>query len=204
MSTRKIVPTTRILRKGSVGIYGWLKNEEVQRGVNYIQYTIQPTDSVAGIAKRFGVDLHRLVELNPQVCTPGPQAGIEIKIPVDDGPVKRLYCSLPELYGSEAPSVFAMIYQIAEVSHNPEIGLEATIEAAAELLEARDITGAFDLLGITKNPSLMYLERADVDSEITYPPSSEHKRFAELKEIRRTYKAVVEWGTPKSAPIAGI
>ena len=49
----------------------------------YILYTIQPTDSVAGVAKRFGVDLHRLVELNPQVCTPGPQAGIVIKIPVD-------------------------------------------------------------------------------------------------------------------------
>src|SRR5690606_32954595 len=48
-----------------------------------ILYTIQPTDSVAGIAKRFGVDLRRLVELNPQVCTPGPQAGIEIMIPVD-------------------------------------------------------------------------------------------------------------------------
>lgn len=47
-----------------------------------ILYTIQPTDSVAGIAKRFGVDLRRLVELNPQVCTPGPQAGIEIMIPV--------------------------------------------------------------------------------------------------------------------------
>lgn len=52
--------------------------------MNYIQYTIRPTDSVAGIAKRFGVDLHRLVELNPQVCTSGPQMGIKIKIPVND------------------------------------------------------------------------------------------------------------------------
>lgn len=152
--------------------------------MNYIQYTIQPTDSVAGVAKRFGVDLHELVKLNPQVCTTGPQEGIEIKIPVDDGPAKQLFYGLLELYGSDAPSAFAMIYQIAEVSHNPKIGLEATIEAAAELLEARDITGAFDLLGITKNPSVMYKE--------TYPITETQKRITELKEIRRTYIAVVE------------
>lgn len=181
---KKIAPIIKIRKKGYVGIYGWLKNEEVQRGMNYIQYTIQPTDSVAGIAERFGVDLHELVKLNPQVCTSGPQAGIEIKIPVDDGPAKQLFYGLLELYGSDAPSAFAMIYQIAEVSHNPEIGLEATIEAAAELLEARDITGAFDLLGITKNPSVMYKE--------TYPITETQKRITELKEIRRTYIAVVE------------
>ena len=103
---------------------------------------------------------------------------------VDDGPAKQLFCGLLELYGSDAPSAFAMIYQIAEVSHNPEIGLEATIEAAAELLEARDITGAFDLLGITKNPSVMYKE--------TYPITETQKRITELKEIRKTYIAVVE------------
>ena len=50
---------------------------------NFIEYTIQPTDSVAGIAKRFGVDLQELLKLNPQVCTPLPQAGIVLKIPVD-------------------------------------------------------------------------------------------------------------------------
>lgn len=49
---------------------------------NFIEYTIQPTDSVTGIAKRFGVDLHELVKLNPQVCTPLPQAGIVLRIPV--------------------------------------------------------------------------------------------------------------------------
>ena len=38
---------------------------------------------MAGVAKRFGVGLRRLVELNPQVCTSRPQAGIEIRIPVD-------------------------------------------------------------------------------------------------------------------------
>ncbi len=160
----------------------WEMYEQIE--FDHIVYAIQPTDSVVGIAKRFGVDLRRLVELNPQVCTPGPQAGIEIKIPVDDGPAKQLFYGLLELYGSDAPSAFAMIYQIAEVSHNPEIGLEATIEAAAELLEARDITGAFDLLGITKNPSVMYKE--------TYPITETQKRITELKEIRRTYIAVVE------------
>lgn len=50
---------------------------------NFIEYTIQPTDSVAGIAKRFRVNLHELVKLNPQVCTPLPQMGIVLKIPVD-------------------------------------------------------------------------------------------------------------------------
>ena len=51
--------------------------------MNYIQYVIQPTDSVVGVVKRFGVDLHELVKLNPQVCTTSSQEGIEIKIPVD-------------------------------------------------------------------------------------------------------------------------
>ena len=51
--------------------------------MNYIQYTIQPTDSVAGVAKRFGVDLHELVRINPQVNMTGPQTGVEIVIPVD-------------------------------------------------------------------------------------------------------------------------
>lgn len=153
--------------------------------MNYIQYTIQPTDSVAGVAKRFGVDLHELVKLNPQVCTSGPQAGIEIKIPVVDGPTKRLFFRLLELYGDEAPNVFAMLYQIAEVSHNPEIGLEATIDNAVSHFEAGYIAGAFDCLGITKNPSVMYLEYAN-------PITKPQKRLAELKEIRRTYQAVVE------------
>ena len=61
----------------------------------YIQYTIQPTDSVAGVAKRFGVDLHELVRINPQVCTSGPQAGIEIKIPV--GHLEMVPDILPEI-----------------------------------------------------------------------------------------------------------
>ena len=61
----------------------------------YILYTIQPADSVAGVAKRFGVDLHELVRINPQVCTPGPQAGIEIKIPV--GHLELVPDILPEI-----------------------------------------------------------------------------------------------------------
>lgn len=67
--------------------------------MNYIQYTIQPTDSVAGIAKRFGVDLHELVKLNPQVCTTGLQAGIEIKIPVDH--LELVPDVLPEIESDE-------------------------------------------------------------------------------------------------------
>lgn len=67
--------------------------------MNYIQYTIQPTDSVAGVAKRFGVDLHELVKLNPQVCTTGPQAGIEIKIPVDH--LELVPDVLPEIESDE-------------------------------------------------------------------------------------------------------
>lgn len=51
--------------------------------MDYIEYTIQLTDSVAGIAKRFGVPLDKLVKHNPQVCTPGPQMGIKLKIPVE-------------------------------------------------------------------------------------------------------------------------
>ncbi len=50
---------------------------------NYIEYTIKATDSVKGIAKRFGVELNELVKLNPQVCTPLPQMGIVLRIPVD-------------------------------------------------------------------------------------------------------------------------
>jgi LysM repeat protein len=49
--------------------------------MDYINYTIQPTDSIRSIADRFGVSLDELVKLNPQVCTPGKQEGIEIKIP---------------------------------------------------------------------------------------------------------------------------
>lgn len=151
----------------------------------HIKYSIQPTDSVVEIAKRFGVDLHELVKLNPQICTPGPQAGIEIKIPMGDGPAKRLFFRLLELYRDEASNVFAMLYQIAEVSHNTEIGLEATIDNAVSHFEAGYIAGAFDCLGITKNPSVMYLEYAN-------PITKPQKRLAELKEIRRTYQAVVE------------
>jgi LysM repeat protein len=66
----------------------------------YIQYTIQPTDSVAGVAKRFGVDLHELVKLNPQVCTTGPQEGIEIKIPVDH--LELVSDVLPEIESDES------------------------------------------------------------------------------------------------------
>lgn len=51
---------------------------------NFIEYIIQPTDSVAGIAKRFGVDLQELLKLNPQVYTPLPQAGIVLKISIKD------------------------------------------------------------------------------------------------------------------------
>lgn len=50
---------------------------------SYIEYTIKPTDSVRNLAKRFGVELNELVKLNPQVCTPLPQMGIVLKIPVD-------------------------------------------------------------------------------------------------------------------------
>lgn len=50
---------------------------------NYIEYTIKATDSVKGIAKRFGVELDELVKLNPQVCTPKKQMGIVLKVPVD-------------------------------------------------------------------------------------------------------------------------
>ena len=165
--------------------------------VKYIKYVIQPTDSVAEIAKRFGVELRKLVEINPQVCTTGPQDGVEIKIPVDDGPTRRLFYRLSELYLDEAPNVFAMLYQTAEVSHNTEIGLEATIENAAEFLKAGDIGNAFDCLGITKNLSHIYAEslmgvtrKLTLEDElrITKP----QKRLAELKEIRRTYRAVVE------------
>jgi hypothetical protein len=55
---------------------------ECGENINVISYTIQPTDSIRGIADRFGVPLDELVKLNPQVCTPGKQEGIEIKIPV--------------------------------------------------------------------------------------------------------------------------
>ena len=163
----------------------------------HIKYSIQPTDSVAEIAKRFGVDLHELVKLNPQVCTPGPQAGIEIKIPMDDGPAKRLFFRLLELYRDEASNVFAMLYQIAEVSHNTEIGLEATIENAEEFLKAGDIGNAFDCLGITKNLSHIYAESLmGVTRKLTledeFRITKPQKRLAELKEIRRTYRAVVE------------
>ncbi len=51
--------------------------------MNYIEYAIQPIDSVKGIADRFGVALEELVKLNPQVNTTGPQMGIVLKIPVD-------------------------------------------------------------------------------------------------------------------------
>ena len=57
-----------------------LKKEGYSRGIEYV---IQLTDSVAGIAKRFGVDLHKLVSMNPWVCTPAPQAGLELIIPID-------------------------------------------------------------------------------------------------------------------------
>src|SRR5690554_5325458 len=73
----------------SVGTRTWYNVDEVDKikGGNvlakHIKYSIQPTDSVAEIAKRFGVDLHELDKLNPQVCTSGPQAGSEIMIPVD-------------------------------------------------------------------------------------------------------------------------
>lgn len=50
---------------------------------SFIEYTIKATDSVKGIAKRFGVKLNELVKLNPQVCTPLPQMGIVLKIPMD-------------------------------------------------------------------------------------------------------------------------
>lgn len=163
----------------------------------HIKYSIQPTDSVAEIAKRFGVELRKLVEINPQVCTTGPQDGVEIKIPVDDGPTRRLFYRLSELYLDEAPNVFAMLYQIAEVSHNTEIGLEATIENAEEFLKAGDIGNAFDCLGITKNLSHIYAESLmGVTRKLTledeFRITKPQKRLAELKEIRRTYRAVVE------------
>lgn len=71
----------------------WGMYEQIE--FDHIVYTIQPTDSVAGIAERFGADLRRLVELNPQVCTSGPQAGIEIKIPV--GHLEMVPDILPEI-----------------------------------------------------------------------------------------------------------
>ena len=71
----------------------------VYEKIEYIQYTIQPTDSVAGVAKRFGIDLHELVKLNPQVCTTGPQEGIEIKIPVDH--LELVSDILPEIESDE-------------------------------------------------------------------------------------------------------
>jgi hypothetical protein len=49
----------------------------------YIEYVIQPTDSVVGIAKRFGVKLYDLVGINPHVCTLEPQMGLVLKVPVD-------------------------------------------------------------------------------------------------------------------------
>ena len=64
-------------------MHSWRVEMYEQIEFDHIVYAIQPTDSVVGIAKRFGVDLHELVKLNPQVCTTGPQEGIEIKIPVD-------------------------------------------------------------------------------------------------------------------------
>lgn len=189
----------------------WGMYEQIE--FDHIVYTIQPTDSVAGIAERFGADLRRLVELNPQGCTTGPQEGIEIKIPVGDGPIKRLFFRLLELYRDEAPNVFAMLYQIAEVSHNAEVGLEATIENAAEFLKAGDIGNAFDCLGITKNLYTIYSESIQ---DVTRPGNMQdeernlflitkpQKRLAELKEIRRTYRAVVEQSDPKKDPITEI
>jgi hypothetical protein len=50
--------------------------------MTYFNYTILPKDSVANIAKRWEVPLRDLVDLNPQVCTSGPQMGLIIKIPV--------------------------------------------------------------------------------------------------------------------------
>ena len=71
-------------RNGECGCIAgeWGMYEQIE--FDHIVYTIQPTDSVAGIAERFGVDLHELVKLNPQVCMTRPQAGIQIKIPVKE------------------------------------------------------------------------------------------------------------------------
>ncbi len=78
----------------------WEMYEQIE--FDHIVYTIQPTDSVAGVARRFGVDLHELVKLNPQVCTTGPQAGIKIKIPV--GHLEMVPEILPEI-GNDDPGV---------------------------------------------------------------------------------------------------
>jgi hypothetical protein len=49
----------------------------------FVEYIIQPTDSVRSIAERFRVYVRDLAAINPAVCTPLPQMGIKLYIPVN-------------------------------------------------------------------------------------------------------------------------
>lgn len=152
--------------------------------INYIIYTIHPTDSIRSIADRFGVTLDELVKLNPQVCTNGKQEGIKIKVPLL-GNARSLYYELLKLYGSQADEVFKMLCKIAETNHHQKLTLDECYERTAERLKCEDLPLAFDIIGVIRHPMSIYQEyEACIPIENIPEPS---KRLLEIKEMKKVY-----------------
>jgi hypothetical protein len=155
---------------------------------DFITYTIQPTDSIRGIAERFGVPLDELVKLNPQVCTNGKQEGIEIKIHLI-GNCRNLYFRVLELYGFQANEAFTMLCKIAESYHYPKMTLSESLGNAAEYMKQGSLFNAFEIIGLTKNPASIYRDFTEREIDIRQIPEID-KRLAEFKEIKTVYDSL--------------